>query len=62
MKILFLTLAGISSIEERDIYADLMRKFRDEGHDLYIVSPTERRKGQRTKLKKEKAKRKKQKA
>ena len=54
MKILFLTLSAISSIEERDIYTDLMRKFRDEGHDLYIVSPTERRNGQRTKLKKEK--------
>ena len=54
MKILFLTLSGISSIEERDIYTDLMRKFRDKGHSLYIVSPTERRNGQRTKLKKEK--------
>ena len=54
MKILFLTLSEISSIEERDIYTDLMRKFRDEGHNLYIVSPTERRNSQKTKLKKEK--------
>ena len=51
MKILFLTLSRISSIDERGIYTDLLRKFRNEGHNLYIVSPTERRYGQRTKLK-----------
>lgn len=31
------------SISERGIYTDLMRKFRDNGHQLYIVSPSERR-------------------
>lgn len=51
MKILFLTLSRISSIDERGIYTDLLRKFRNKGHNLYIVSPTERRYGQRTKLK-----------
>ena len=54
MKILFLTLIEISSIEERGIYHDLMRKFRDEGHELSIVSATERRNAKRTKLSKEK--------
>jgi predicted glycosyltransferase len=38
MKILFLTIARINNISERHIYTDLIRKFRDEGHELYIVS------------------------
>ena len=50
MKILFLTLARITSIEERGIYTDLIRKFRDEGHELFIGTPSERRFGERTKL------------
>ncbi|MCU7615081.1 glycosyltransferase family 4 protein [Chryseobacterium sp. GMJ5] len=45
MNLLFLTLAEISSVEERGIYQDLLRKFRNEGHDVTIVSPVERRKG-----------------
>jgi glycosyltransferase involved in cell wall biosynthesis len=44
MNLLFLTLAEIHSIEERGIYQDLLRKFRDEGHDVTIVTPIERRK------------------
>tara|TARA_B110000027_G_C16114533_1_gene299470 strand:- start:761 stop:1963 length:1203 start_codon:yes stop_codon:yes gene_type:complete len=43
MKIIFLTLVKIQNIEERGIYSDLLRKFRDEGHDVFIVSPLERR-------------------
>ncbi|WP_316802133.1 glycosyltransferase family 4 protein [Pedobacter nototheniae] len=43
MKILFLTLSKITSIEDRGIYPDLIRKFRDEGHHITIVSPVERR-------------------
>lgn len=42
--IIFLTLVEINSIEERGIYQDLLRKFRDEGHDVTIVTPVERRK------------------
>lgn len=45
MKILFLTLSYINSIEQRGIYTDLLRKFRDEGHDITIVTPLERRLG-----------------
>lgn len=45
MNILFLTLVGINSIEDRGIYQDLLRKFRNEGHQLTIVTPVERRKG-----------------
>ncbi|SHI92020.1 Glycosyltransferase involved in cell wall bisynthesis [Cruoricaptor ignavus] len=33
----------ISSVEERGIYQDLLRKFRDEGHCVTIISPVERR-------------------
>lgn len=43
MKILFLTIARILDVEQRELYQDLMREFRDQGHELYIVSPRERR-------------------
>lgn len=43
MNIIFLTLVEINSIEDRGIYQDLLRKFRDEGHDVTIVTPVERR-------------------
>ena len=49
MKILFLTLARIESIEVQGIYPDLLRKFRDNGHELTIVSPNERKYGKKTK-------------
>ncbi|MDR0261947.1 MAG: glycosyltransferase family 4 protein [Sphingobacterium sp.] len=43
MNIVFLTLVEINSIHERGIYQDLLRKFRDEGHDVTVVTPVERR-------------------
>lgn len=43
MNVLFITLAHISGISERGIYTDLMRKFRNEGHNIYIVTPRERK-------------------
>jgi len=49
MKILFLTLARIESIEAQGIYPDLLRKFRDNGHEITIVCPTERKYGNKTK-------------
>lgn len=48
MNILFLTMTKVLSVESRGIYTDLMRKFRDEGHKVYIVAPTERREGRKT--------------
>ena len=45
MNILFLTLVEINSVEDRGIYQDLLRKFSNEGHDVTIVTPVERRKG-----------------
>jgi glycosyltransferase involved in cell wall biosynthesis len=50
MNIIFLTLYRIDDIEERKLYPDLMRKFRDEGHQVYIVTPCERRLGLETSL------------
>ena len=45
MNIVFITLSHINSIYSRGIYTDLMRKFRNEGHKVFIVCPSERRLG-----------------
>lgn len=42
MNIIFLTMVRMTGVSGRGIYSDLMRKFRDEGHHVYIVSPRER--------------------
>lgn len=48
MNILFLTLYDFSSIEEHNIYPDLLREFAKRGHKVFVISPVERRKNQRT--------------
>ena len=54
MNVLFLTMSSsFTNIEARGIYTDLMRKFRDEGHDVYIIHPNERRTGKPTEVKTE---------
>lgn len=51
MTLLFLTMSsGMRTIDESGIYTDLMRKFRDEGWEVYIVYPNERRLGRPTEL------------
>lgn len=45
MKMLFLTISPLQRINYSGIYTDLMRRFRDDGHDVYIVSSVERRQG-----------------
>lgn len=52
MKVLFLTLVNITDVNERNLYTDLMRKFRNEGHEVYIVTPSERRLNEPTEVKK----------
>ena len=42
MNIIFLTMVTIDGVKNRGIYTDLMRKYRDEGHGVYIVCPRER--------------------
>lgn len=49
MNVLFLTMVDVD-LNGRGIYNDLMRKFRSEGHHIYIVCPVERRKGKKTYL------------
>lgn len=51
MNILFQTMSsGIEKFQARGIYTDLMRKFRDEGHEVYIVFPRERKHGLTTEV------------
>lgn len=50
MNILFLTLLDFNSIDERNIYTDLLREFYKNGHSVYVISPVEKRKNQTTKL------------
>ena len=53
MNVLFITKANVTSINERGIYADLLREFVKNGHNVCIVTPNERRNGENTKLVKE---------
>lgn len=48
MNVLFLTLLDFNSIDEHNIYTDLLRKFYQEGHSVYVVSPVERKNNQKT--------------
>jgi glycosyltransferase involved in cell wall biosynthesis len=50
MKLVFLTMAGLTEVESHGIYQDLIRRFRNEGHEVYMVSPRERRTGEKTHL------------
>ena len=50
MNLLFLTISRITDVRNHGIYTDLMRKFRDEGHSVYIVTPHERKFGKNTEL------------
>lgn len=50
MNILFLTIGRMESIEQHAIYPDLLRAFRNNGHNIYTVSPYEKRVGRETEL------------
>lgn len=50
MNILFLTTGRMDSIEQHAIYPDLLRCFRDNGHNVYTVSSYEKRLGKETEL------------
>lgn len=50
MNILFLTLLDFASIEERGIYTDLLREFVKNQHNVYVISPIEKRKKQKTNI------------
>ena len=42
--------SGLRNVSASGIYTDLMRRFRDEGHEVYIIYPNERRTGQPTSI------------
>ena len=50
MNVLFLTLLDFDSLNERNIYTDLLREFAKHGHNLFVISPVERRKNQETRV------------
>lgn len=50
MNILFLTISRIFDINSRGIYTDLIREFRKNNHQVYIVCPVERKYKQPTSL------------
>ena len=50
MNILFLTMGKMVSIETHSLYTDLLRCFRDHGHEVYMISPYEKRIGKDTAL------------
>lgn len=43
MNILFLSLIDFGSFEDRNIYSDLLREFRKNGHRVFCISPVEKR-------------------
>ncbi len=49
MNILFLTIAELKDIREHTVYCDLLRCFQENGHEIYTISPYERRTGKKTK-------------
>lgn len=50
MNLIFLTMSQLTDVSIRGIYSDLLRKFRDTGWNVYVVSPNERREEKPTKL------------
>lgn len=45
MNLLFLTLLDFDSINEHNIYTDLLREFCNHGYQVHVISPIERRVG-----------------
>lgn len=50
MNVLFLTLVDINTIYSSGIYADLVREFDKHNHKIYVISPVEKRTGNKTHL------------
>ncbi len=48
MNVIFLTLLDFQSYSERNLYCDLLREFIKNGHDVYCISPVERKAGVET--------------
>lgn len=52
--VLFLSLLDFRSINEKNIYTDLLREFCRRGNNVFAISPTERKNGEKTHLIEEK--------
>ncbi len=50
MNILFMTMLVLEDIKIHNIYSDLMQEFIENGHHPYIVTPRERKMGEKTEL------------
>ena len=50
MNILFLSLLDFTTFDEKNIYSDLLREFIKHGHNVFCISPVERRKKEKTHL------------
>ncbi|MDO4800844.1 MAG: glycosyltransferase family 4 protein [Prevotellaceae bacterium] len=51
MNLLYLTMSPVTDINAEGVHTDFLRKFRDEGHNVSLVSPRERKMGLPTSLK-----------
>ena len=45
-----MTLVSFESLQERNLYTDLLREFIKNGHHVYAISPVEKRQNQATHL------------
>ncbi|NMB43703.1 MAG: glycosyltransferase family 4 protein, partial [Clostridiales bacterium] len=43
MNVLFLSIGRLSNIADNGIYTDLLREFRDNGHNVFVISPREKK-------------------
>jgi glycosyltransferase involved in cell wall biosynthesis len=48
MKILFLTSAKVNNVSDPGIYNDLFKEFKNNGHDVFVVCPLERKYNEKT--------------
>lgn len=48
MNVLFMTIGRLENIEDHAIYCDLLRCLRDYGHNVYTISPYEKRTNKKT--------------
>ena len=48
MNVLFLTLLEFDNLRQRNLYTDLLREFEKQGHNLYVISPIERKHKKKT--------------
>lgn len=51
MNVLFLSIGGLNDLNENAVYPDLLRCFRDKGHQVYVVCQSEKRTGLLTHMK-----------